>query len=438
VQFSFERGKTNYFYQFLCIHLANALQIFCLLGLTPNPMATFKVLLDKRRQLQNGTYPLVVRIYNGDKFSNISLKTYLKENQFDTSKQKVKKNHPNEKMINQRIRQAILEVEKTTLTLEMKEEVISAEKIKSTIVKPVPKFNFIQFGEKVVTDMRNVNRNGNANAYRDALIALKKYSGKTALEFTEVNYELLCSVENKMLAKGLKKNSIACYNRAWRAIFNKAINVDLVEVKYYPYRKYKVRGEATAKRNIGREDIIAIANMQLEPESQLFLARNYFILAFNLIGISFADLVTIKAADIVNGRLVYQRKKTHRLYNIKLTAKAQELLNYYTKPERTYILPAIPEKAVGNQIEERKYTQYANKATNKYLRQIMKKLKLQETITSYYSRHSWATVAKKMGYSKDMISEALGHSHGSRITEVYLDSFDQEVIDAMNEQVCRF
>ena len=401
-------------------------------------MSTFNVLLDKRRKLKDETYPLVVRIYNGRKFSTYKLKVYLKESQFDASKQKVKKNHPNEKLINQRIRKAVLEVEKTTLNLEMKEEVITSEKIKSTIVKPVAKLNFFQYGEKIIADMRNVKRNGNANAYRDALIALKTYSGKATFEFTEVNYELLCSVENKMLAKGLKKNSIACYNRAWRAIFNKAINEDLVEVKYYPYRKYKVRGEATAKRNISREDIVAIANMQLEPESQLLLARNYFILAFNLIGISFADLVTIKATDILNGRLIYKRQKTHRLYNIKLTAKAQELLSYYTNPERTYILPAIPENAVGNLLEERKYIQYANKATNKYLRQIMKKLKLQETITSYYSRHSWATIAKKMGYSKDLISEALGHSHGSRITEVYLDSYEPEVIDAMNDAVCKF
>jgi len=41
-----------------------------------------------------------------------------------------------------------------------------------------------------------------------------------------------------------------------------------------------------------------------------------------------------------------------------------------------------------------------------------------------------------MGYSKDLISEALGHSFGSKITETYLDSFDQDVIDDMNEAVC--
>ena len=30
-------------------------------------------------------------------------------------------------------------------------------------------------------------------------------------------------------------------------------------------------------------------------------------------------------------------------------------------------------------------------------------------ITSYYARHTWATIAHKIGISKDVISLALGH-----------------------------
>ena len=48
-------------------------------------MATYKVLLDKRRKLKNGSYPLVVRIYNGTKFRDINLKEPLFENQFEES-----------------------------------------------------------------------------------------------------------------------------------------------------------------------------------------------------------------------------------------------------------------------------------------------------------------------------------------------------------------
>ncbi len=401
-------------------------------------MPTFKVLLDTRRQLQNGTFPLVIRVYSGRNRREINLKIYLKKSQFDTDGQKVRKSHPNEKVINQRIKQAVLEVEKTTLNLEMANEVVTSEKIRNLVVKPTPKLNFIQYGEQVILQMRKANRNGNANAYRDGINALKEYSGRTDLQFQEIDYELLCKIENNMLAKGLKKNSIACYNRALRAIYNKAINEEIVEVKYYPYRKYKVRGEATAKRSIDKQSIQQVINLPLEKDSPMYKARDYFLLSFNLIGISFADMVTIKPSDILNGRLIYKRKKTHKLYNIKLTDKAKEILDYYNQPGGTYILPDLPEVAINNASVERKYIQYANKTCNKYLAKIGLELKLGQELTTYVARHSWATCCKKMGYSKDLISEALGHSFGNRVTEVYLDSFDQEVIDAMNFAVCNF
>ena len=65
-------------------------------------------------------------------------------------------------------------------------------------------------------------------------------------------------------------------------------------------------------------------------------------------------------------------------------------------------------------------------------------MNLQQQLTTYVARHSWATTAKKQGFSNDLIAESLGHSNGNRTTAIYLDSFDQEVIDAMNEAVCKF
>jgi hypothetical protein len=57
-------------------------------------MATYKILPDKRQELKDGTYPLIVRVYNGRKFRSINHKTHLKESQFNTSTQKVKRNNP--------------------------------------------------------------------------------------------------------------------------------------------------------------------------------------------------------------------------------------------------------------------------------------------------------------------------------------------------------
>lgn len=62
---------------------------------------------------------------------------------------------------------------------------------------------------------------------------------------------------------------------------------------------------------------------------------------------------------------------------------------------------------------------------------------LESPLTTYVARHTWATSAKKMGYSNELIAEAMGHEYGNKITSIYLDTFDQDEIDKMNDHICK-
>ena len=57
------------------------------------------------------------------------------------------------------------------------------------------------------------------------------------------------------------------------------------------------------------------------------------------------------------------------------------------------------------------------------------------TLTTYVSRYSWSNIAKSIGYSKDLIAEALGHEYGNQVTGIYLDNYGNEIIDKVNEAV---
>ena len=65
---------------------------------------------------------------------------------------------------------------------------------------------------------------------------------------------------------------------------------------------------------------------------------------------------------------------------------------------------------------------------NKHLKEIGLVLNLSIPLTTYVARHSYATVLKRAGVSTSIISESLGHS-SERITQIYLDSFNNEQID---------
>ena len=66
------------------------------------------------------------------------------------------------------------------------------------------------------------------------------------------------------------------------------------------------------------------------------------------------------------------------------------------------------------------------------LRAIRNQLELPE-LTSYYARHSWATIASKLGIQRDTIAKALGHGE-KRVTDIYID-FDMSKVDEANRKV---
>ncbi|OJW67109.1 MAG: hypothetical protein BGO68_00025 [Candidatus Amoebophilus sp. 36-38] len=68
------------------------------------------------------------------------------------------------------------------------------------------------------------------------------------------------------------------------------------------------------------------------------------------------------------------------------------------------------------------------KQVNGSLKELVKQVGILVNLTTYVARHTYATVLKQSGVSTGVISEALGHK-GEQITQTYLKSFSNEVID---------
>ncbi len=57
-------------------------------------------------------------------------------------------------------------------------------------------------------------------------------------------------------------------------------------------------------------------------------------------------------------------------------------------------------------------------------------------LTSYTVRHSWGTIAKRMGFDIGLISDGYGHSD-MHTTQTYLDSIENDELDLANENITR-
>ena len=59
---------------------------------------------------------------------------------------------------------------------------------------------------------------------------------------------------------------------------------------------------------------------------------------------------------------------------------------------------------------------------------------IKKQISTHWTRHSWATIAKKENVPIRVISECLGHT-SEHTTLIYLDSLDNSVLDATGELI---
>ena len=233
-------------------------------------------------------------------------------------------------------------------------------------------------------------------------------------------------------------NSIAAYLRSIRAIYNKAIKAEIVDNRNYPFAKFTIDTEETISRTLTLQEIKNLVEYDLEPNTAPWHNRNYFILSFCLIGMNFADLFTLEPNDFRDTRIAYRRNKTGRVYNISVHEKVLELILYYqslpSRNNKIYILPVLPYTTLS--LKERTNIKQVCKTCNKYLKAIASKCNISKNISTYYARYTWANIAKKeLGFSHDLIADALGHQYGNKVTGIYLDNYSNEIIDEANRAV---
>lgn len=225
-----------------------------------------------------------------------------------------------------------------------------------------------------------------------------------------------------------KKNTRNILHRCVRAVFNDAIDNEITT--YYPFRRFKLINEPTRKRSLSVEDLRTLFNYPVEEYAQKHL--DMFKLMFMLIGINPVDLCHLK--EITNGRVEYNRAKTHKLYSIKVEPEALEIINKYRG--KNWLIDALD-----------RYTDYHDLANhmNKALKRIGpmerkglggKKIfhPLFPDISAYWARHTWATIAADLDIPMETISHALGHSFGCETTAIYIN-FNNKKIDEANRKV---
>lgn len=410
-------------------------------------MITTKLYLDTRAVEEDGLAPLKVAITKKRQAAYISLGIKLKKSQWDSKKQRII-NAPNKLRLENFIKNKLMEIENAIMELQTKGQLTKLtsvqikNKVLSVLDPEVDKGNL--FINRYIDYMNSRPAERTKEIYATTLKKMKAFDDKVdTYSFEDISKDWLKRLDTFLINQGLRKNSRNIHFRNIRAVFNDAIDNEITT--HYPMRTFDINPEQTAKRSLSIEELRTLFSYNVQPWQQKYL--DYFKLTFYLIGINPADILNCDQSNIIDGRLQYRRKKTGRLYSIRIEPEAKEIIERYKGVN----------KLVNFSENMRNYKQFVGKA-NKGLKAIGQVIKVRNenkkahdfqkefhikynslfpNISLYWARHTWATIAFSIGIPEEIIAEALGHSHGNRTTAIYIDKSVAN-IDAANRKVLDF
>ena len=379
-------------------------------------MATIKLYLDTRRAKADGTYPIRLAVNNHGETAFISLGQSVKKDEWDKRQCRIKK-RPDRDFLNDYLRDRYDYYNRIMMRLQMSEDYrgdISARQLRDNIIREAAgkksatlKDMFVRYTSR---EMGNKTKK-NYSVTWNTIAQFDKTSETLLLD--DISRDWLERYNLFLINIGNCHNTRTVRIRHIAAVFNYAIDNELTT--NYPFRRLDLSIEPTKKRDLKVEELREVFSANVKEKDRKLL--DAFKVMFLLIGINVHDLYNLTRDNIVDGRLEYKRLKTGKQYSILIQPEVVEIMNKYPGKDRLFSF----------------CEHYANASSFAMVTNILLK-KIRAGLTTYYARHTWATLAFKLGIPKDTISLALGHSFGVRVTGTYINA-DLSRVDEANRKV---
>ena len=394
-------------------------------------MANIKVVLDKRRMRNDGTYPIRFYVYHrGPFFISTNFTSSLEDwnehtNMYSDSIRGAKAK-------NMTLRAQVAKLEKDINDLEFTNQLarLSKDQLKDLL-------SFTLTGrkknrEKVFVDYiddyinSKLDNSGTCELYERTKQKIEAFDANCT--FDTINKAWLDKF-TKFLAATLKVNSYAIHLRNIRAVFNYAIDYEITTC--YPFRKYQIKKEETRKKALTIEEIKILRDYPVEKHQQKY--RDIFMLMFYMVGINIGDILKAKPSDIVNGRLEYRRTKTGKLFSVLIQPEAQEIIDRYKGVD--YLINVLDtfvdyrnfNHRLGIELKRMGEVERVGRGGKKERKPRF------ESLSYNCARQSWATMASQLDVPQETIAADLGHSSNS-VTDIYI-KFNIKEVDEANREV---
>jgi integrase/recombinase XerD len=423
-------------------------------------MATVAIVLNTTKKLSNGDFTVSLRVSQNKTKKYYSINTLLNDQSMrfycssenwipakaeDNGLGKFKRTFKAFKEYNVILEKKLSEAQQILKSYDEADIVFSFERFEIDLKRGKLPTKIQDYYQIKMNELEEQKKIGLWTIYSDTQRLLKKYRPEALL--TDIDVKFLEGFESFLrFQRNNKDTTISVKMRNIQRVLNLAIEDKLLKQECYPFgeKKYSVNkrlNSKTRKRSVPLDIVRKIKDLQLIEGSSHHLAQQIFMFSFYTRGMNFIDVVGLKWKDIEANEINYYRKKTGQLFQIPVNNHTQAILDYYAKLKISadgYIFPIYNNEV--HVTEKQRYTRKksALKKVNDRLKDIAKLIGEEGLkLTTYVSRHSYATNLKRSGVATSYISEALGHQTEEQ-TQTYLADFEKGVISSLESKIFDF
>lgn len=305
----------------------------------------------------------------------------------------------------------------------------SVDNIANDFESYIRKGTLFRFMSTLIASFRAASKIRICETYTATLNSFRRFRSDKDIALDDIRSELIEEYQAYLKASGLVPNTVSFYMRVLRAAYNRAVEQGLTD-QHSPFRHVYTGVDKTIKRALPLKTIRKLKELDISLVPDVDYARDMFMLSFYLRGMSFVDMAYLRKDDLRHGYITYRRRKTGQALTIAWTEEMQLILDKYPRNPTAYLLPILNRPAVNEHYCYRN-TGYA---INRNLKKLAELAGIDEPLSMYYARHSWASAAKSKGIPVSVISECMGHG-SETTTRIYLASLDNSIIDNANKLI---
>ena len=385
------------------------------------------IYLDIRRAKSNGKFPVKLRL-----FVKHPRKQKLYNTDFDLTEKEFKSIWETLKPRSEHkhIRKELQSIETRANEIVDSLKIFSFEAFETMLYGE--NYNFEKeidyYYKTAIAHYKSNDRVNTASNYELSLKSLLKFHDKLTISFCNITPQWLSDYENYMVEKmNRSRTTVGIYLRPLRAIFNTAISEKSIDPELYPFgkRKYAIPAPRSIKKALSKEYLkILFDGIPKTPEQDK--AKDFWFFSYACNGINFKDISNLQYKNISGEYLYFRRSKTYNtnktqapveIYLTELVLKTIEKWGNPDKSPENYIFSITDHFSTAT--EKLRQLQNFIRYINQHFLNYAKSVGIDENISTYWARHSFATNAQRNGSTVYQISEAMGHAN-SNTTEIYL------------------